>query len=281
MSKYNYKLSEVVKPKNANPALIQRMEKMYGDVDMENDFFSDDLETYFKTTSVDPETGSVEHEVIKLAGFSDSLKKVSNALKALVALKKTKEGSEDETIAAVEKGVRDMFNKYRTYLRKNYPDQYEQIKSQLEEISTSAAGGEYSTPFAFNPNKKAKGAAVNYYYKLGWKDAPKPKSSKTIDIVDLSKSKTKPLKEAETQELESYISSLGIESPNLKKHVTDRILGFDTIESKLNQLVDLLGDAKHKTMDFYKQDPNFKVLFPTDLAVDYLDDLIKMFEKEE
>ena len=280
MAKYKYTLNEVVKPKDANPALIQRMEKMFGDVDMENDFFSNDLKTYFKTTSIDQQ-GSPNHQVIQLAGFSDSLKKISTALKSLVDLKKTKEGADDETIATVEKGVRDMFNKYRTYLRKNYPDQYDQIKSQLEEISTTAAGGDYKTPFAFNPNKKAKGAAVNYYYKLGWKDAPKPKSSKTIDIVDLTKSKTKKLNEVEAQELEGYISSLGVESPNLKKHITDRILGFEKIENKLNTLVPLLGDAKNKTMDYYKQNPDFKIVYPTDLAVDYLDDLIEMFKKEE
>ena len=31
------------------------------------------------------------------------------------------------------------------------------------------AGEQYATPFAFNPNKKAKGTARNYYLKMGWK----------------------------------------------------------------------------------------------------------------
>jgi len=272
MAKYKYNLREVIKPKDANPALIQRLEKMYGDVDMENDFFSNDLDTYYKTIEINPETGSVEHKVIKLASFSDSLSKLSSALKSLRLLKQSGEGKDDKIVKSIEQGVRDMFNKYRTHLRKNYPDQYELIKKQLEEISTTAAGGEYSTPFAFNPNKKADGAAVNYYYKLGYKKAPKPKSTKAVDIVPLNE---------ETQELESYINALGVESPNLKKHITDRILGFEKIESKLNELVPLLGNAKNKTMDFYKQNPDFKVLYPTDLAIDYIDDMIEMFKKEE
>jgi len=252
---------------------------MYGEVDMENDFFSDDLKTYYKTTSIDPNTGQVSHKVISLAGFSDSLSKLSDALKSLKVLKSAGEAKDDDTIKTIEKGVRDMFNKYRTHLRKNYPDQYEQIKSALEEISGTGAGGEYSTPFAFNPDKKAKGAATNYYYKLGWKDAPKPKTSKTIALVDLSKSKTKPLNE-ETQNIETYINSLGVESSNMRKHITDRVISFDKIEDKLNELVPLLGEAKNKTMDMYRQKPSFDILYPTDLAVDYLDDLIELFKNE-
>jgi hypothetical protein len=40
----------------------------------------------------------------------------------------------------------------------------------------------------------------------------------------------------------------------------------------------LLAQAKNKTMDYYKENPDFKVIYGTDLAVDYLDDLIEMFK---
>jgi len=273
MAKYKYTLKEdVLKPKDVDPALIKRLEDRYGPVDMKNDFFSSDLDTYYKTSDIDKETGKIGHDIIKLASFGDALQKMSQAVKALKQLMGTEDARNDQNIQAVAKDLKDVFNKYRTHLRKNYPDQYNQIKSALEEISTTAAGGEYSTPFAFNPNKKADGAAVNYYYKLGYKKAPKPKSTKTVDIVPLNE---------ETQELESYINALGVESSALKKHITDRILGFDKIENKLNELVPLLGDAKNKTMDYYKQTPDFKVVYPTDLAIDYIDDLIEMFKKEE
>ena len=43
----------------------------------------------------------------------------------------------------------------------------------IEEISTTAAGGHYNTPFAFNKNKNAKGAKTIYYYKLGFKPVKK------------------------------------------------------------------------------------------------------------
>ena len=280
MGKYNYILKETLKPKDVDPALLKRLEDKYGPVDMKNDFFSDDLKTYFKTDEINPETNSVSHNIIKLASFGDSLKKMSDAVKALKQLMGTKDAQNDSNIQAVADELKNVFNKYRTHLRKNYPDQYNQIKNTLEEISTTAAGGEYATPFAFNPNKKADGAAVNYYYKLGYKNAPKPKPSKTIDIVNLSKSKTSPLNEEQAQ-IEDYIKSLGVESPNLKKHISDRILGFEKIESKLNELVPLLGRAKQDTMDKYREKQDFTIYYPTDLAIDYLDDTIEMFKNEK
>jgi len=234
----------------------------------------------------------------------------------------TKDAQNDDTIKAVANELKKVFNQYRTHLRKNYPDQYNQIKNTLEEINTIGSnssftsgteGGNYATPFAFNKNKKADGTdndimVKKYGYKLapvqegpgatfgpgpaagpdGVKDnvyvkkfkyklVPPPHDSKTMDIVDLSKSKTTPLNEADVN-VEEYINNLGIESPALKKHITSRILGFDKVESKLNELIPLLAKAKIKTMDYYKQNPDFKVVYGTDLAVDYLDDLIEMFK---
>lgn len=281
MAKYKYILKEAtLKPKDVDPAFLKRIEDMHGPVDMKNDFFSDDLDTYFKTSEINPETNSVEHTIIKLASFGDSLQKLSSAFSALKQLIGTEEGRKDSNIKAIADELKLVFNKYRTHLRKNYPDQYKMIKSTLEEISTTAAGGEYATPFAFNPNKKADGAQINYYYKLGFKPAPKPHNSKTMDVVNLSKSKTSPLNE-EAQQIEDYMGSLGIESPNLKKHISDRILGFEKIESKLNELVPLLGRAKQDTMDKYREKQDFTIYYPTDLAIDYLDDTIEMFKNKK
>lgn len=277
----------VVKPKDMDPVFLKRIESRFGEIDMVNDFFSDDLSTYFKTDNIDKETGSISHQIIKLGNFGDALKELSQALEAMINLSKSADGKKDPKIAVIAQDVRDIFNKFRTHIRREYPEQYVTIKNLLDETNTIASnssftsgteGENYATPFAFNPNKKAKGAAVNYYYKLGFKPAPKPKSSKTIDIVPFN-GKTKPLKEAETN-IEGYINDLDVESSALKKHITSRILGFNKVEEKLNELIPLLSKAKHETMDFYKKTPNFSVLYGTDLAVDYLDDLIEMFKNK-
>jgi|TARA_B110000495_G_scaffold99934_1_gene86398 hypothetical protein len=307
-----------LKPKDLDPALLKRLEDQYGPMDMENDFFDRTLLNYYKTTDVDKETNSSTQKTIKLPSLGDSLKKMSTALKSLKGLLGTDVARNDAEIQKVLDNFKNVFNRYRTHLRKSYPDQYRQIKNQLEEndvdeASTSSGAGSYQTPFAFNKNKNADGTdndvmIKKYGYKLApveegpgatfgpgpaagpdgvednmlvkkfkYKLVPKPHTSKTIAIVDLSKGKTTPLNEADVN-IEEYINGLGIESSAMKKHITSRILGFDKVENKLNELIPLLAQAKIKTMDYYKENPDFKVLYGTDLAVDYLDDLIEMFK---
>jgi len=125
----NIETSNILKPKDIDPALLKRLESQYGPIDMENDFFKKDLSTYYKTTKINPETNSVSHDVIKLASFGDSLKKMSSAVKALKQLMGTKDAQNDDTIKAVANELKKVFNQYRTHLRKNYPDQYNQIKN--------------------------------------------------------------------------------------------------------------------------------------------------------
>ena len=167
-------LKETLKPKDVDPALLKRLEDKYGPVDMERDFFTDNLETYFKTDEINPETGSVSHKVIKLASFGESLKKMSDAVKALKGLMGTDDGRKDSRIKDIADELKLVFNKYRTHLRKFYPDQYNQIKDTLEEISTSGAAGSYLTPYAFRlkgskPNDKA-------YKELGYKEVKENES---------------------------------------------------------------------------------------------------------
>ena len=166
MGNYKYKLKETLKPKDVDPALLKRLEDKYGPV-KDTDFFSDDLDTYFKTVDIDPETNSVGHDIIKLASFGDSLKKCLDAVKALKQLMGTDDARNDQNIKAVADELKVVFNKYRTHLRKNYPDQYRQIKNTLEEISSTGGGAgaatftpgtgmQYATPYAFRKKGNAK-----------------------------------------------------------------------------------------------------------------------------
>ncbi len=161
---------------------------------------------------------------------------------------------------------------------------------KLKEMSATGGGAgaatftpgtwaNYATPFAFNPNKKAKGAQNIYYYKLGWKNVPTEKlhkTSKAIDHKDLWKKK---LKEGETTD--AYINGLNLDNPSLKQFITNRISDFDKIEDKLNTLLPLLKQAKEKTMEYYKMSPDFRVQYGTDIASDYLDDIIKLFRDKK
>jgi hypothetical protein len=159
------------------------------------------------------------------------------------------------------------------------------IRKKIKEMSvtggtasfTPGEGANYATPNAFNPNKKAKGAQNIYYYKLGFKPVNAPalhKKAKGIDHKDLWKKKLT----EEKFDLDTYLNSLNIQDEKLKRFISNRVLGFDTIGNKLNELIPLIRSAKQKTINQYQQSPEFQVLYGTDIAESYLDDLITLFK---
>ena len=143
---------------------------------------------------------------------------------------------------------------------------------------TAGAGENYATPAAFNPNKKAKGTAHNYYYKLGFKPVNAKalnKAAKGIDVKKLWE------EEGTGFDIESYLSSLPTDNPEIKKYIAGRLGDFDLLSSKLKELITLLQEAKKETINSYRENPEFRAVYGTDLAVSLLDDIIKLFKQHE
>jgi hypothetical protein len=309
MANFKYRLKEnVVKPKDLDPEFIKRIEKRFGEVDMTNDFFSNDLSTYFKTSSIDKETGNIGHTIIKLGNFGDALKELNQALEAMVNLSKTSDGKADPKIALIAQDLRGVFNKFRTHIRNEYPEQYIQIKNLLGEISSIASnsgfvsGGEGENHTGPSPRKSTYGAYTQAGYKKvsegpGATLGPGPKAGpegvtdnvyvkdfkyKLVNQKELNK-KAKGIevkRVMEATDVEDFLNGINITDLDKRKFITDRLEGFDTLEKKLNALIPLLQTAKHETMDYYRANPNsFSVVYGTDLANDYLNDLIDLFKK--
>ena len=310
MGKFKFKLKEerdILMAKDVDPALIQRIEKQYGPVDVKNDFFSSDLKTYFKTDRIDPETGAIEHKVIKLASFVDSLEKLNTAVEALSALVKSPGGKDDASVVKIYDNLKAVFNNFRTHLRKYYPDQYAAIKDKLDEISTIASnsgfvsggdGENYSGP---SSKKSTYGAYTQAGYEKvnegpGSTMGPGPKAgptgvTKNKYVTDFKyklvnqkalnkKAKGIEVKQLwEAEEVEQFLDDMQINDPDRRKFIASRIMAFDAIEDKLNQLVPMLQQAKNKTIDYYRNKPeSYAVVYGTDLAQEYLDDLIELFK---
>ena len=293
MGKFKYNIKEIKKPKDVNPALIARLEKTYGPV-QDSDFFNDDLDKYYKTTSVNKQTGGVEHEVIELAGFGDSLEKMSDAVEALKLLMSTKDARNDQTIQKIARELKDVFNKYRTHLRKSYPDQYDRIKSTLEEISTSGAAGAYLTPYAF----RLKGSKPNdkVYKELGYTEVKEgiganlgPGPIATEDgVKDNAYVKQFRYKIVPKDKNGNYVQKgSGLEVKQLFEAETPeefqkkRIEAFDSIESELNDVYKMLSNAKNETIDHYNNKPSsYNVIKPTDLVLDYIKDIKNLLKGE-
>ena len=293
MGKFKYNIKETKKPKDVDPALIARLEKTYGPV-QDSDFFNDDLDKYYKTTSVNKQTGGVEHEVIELAGFGDSLEKMSDAVEALKLLMSTEDARNDQSIKKIARELKDVFNKYRTHLRKSYPDQYDRIKSTLEEISTSGAAGAYLTPYAFRlkgskPNDKA-------YKELGYTEVkegigadlgPGPKATED-GVKDNAYVKQFRYKIVPKDKNGNYVQKgSGLEVKQLFEAETPeefqkkRIEAFDSIESELNDVYKMLSNAKNETIDHYNNKPSsYNVIKPTDLVLDYIKDIKNLLKGE-
>ena len=302
MGNYKFKLKEqrtTLKPKDVDPALIKRLEAQYGPVDIVNDFFSSDLKTYFKTSSVNPETGSISHQIIKLASFGESLQKLHSTLEALKALAATPEGKTDKKVIETLVKVREAFNGFRTYLRKYYPDQYEAVKNQLDEISTTGGGagqagftsgteGEnYATPYAFKKKKIKEGPGATFgpgpaAGPEGVKDNVYVKNFKYTLVNKKALNKAaKGIEVKQLWEVDFNINDLNITNPQLKTWIQERIEAFNTLERQLNILVPLLQQAKKETIKQYSQKPNFGVIYGTDLAEEYLTDIIELFKQPE
>jgi len=305
MGNFKYKIAEAKETLNAtevDPTLIQRVEKTYGPVDMKYDFFSSDLKTYFKTKSVDPNTGAVDSQVIKLASFTDSLEKLYNATNALSALVTSPGGKDDAVVVKLYDDLKTLFNSFRTHLRKYYPDQYAAIKDKLDEMSsvgggagqagfTSGTGGEnYATKYAFRKKvKEDKGITPGPGPKAGPEGVTKNKyvtdyKYKLVDRKALNKAAkgidVKPLWEADF-DVNQLVKDQNITNPAMVEWISKRVEAFDTLERQLNQLIPMLQQAKKETIRKYSQNPSFAVIYGTDLAAEYLQDIIELFKQPE
>ena len=156
------------------------------------------------------------------------------------------------------------------------------VKKHLDEMSatgtgsgfTAGSGANYATPFAFNPKKGAKGAEHIYYYKLGYKPVNKKKLNKAAKGIEV-----KQLWEEDTPsfDIESYLSSLQTDDET-KKYIADKVGDFNTLAAKLKELIELIRNAKLKTINSYRDNPEMKSLYGTDLASSLLDDVIELFK---
>ena len=50
------------------------------------------------------------------------------------------------------------------------------------------------------------------------------------------------------------------------------------LASKLKELIELIQNAKKETINSYRENPEFKAVYGTDLAISLIDDTIKLFK---
>jgi hypothetical protein len=157
----------------------------------------------------------------------------------------------------------------------------EMIQKRLKEISatgtgasfTPGSGANYATPFAFNPDKKAKGAKNIYYYKLGFKPVNQKalnKAAKGIEVKHLWEEETPAFN------VEEFVNTLNT-SDEVKEYIAGRLKDFDLLAVKLKELISKIGEAKKETIKSYRETPEKKSVYGTDLALKTIERAIKLF----
>ena len=237
-------------------------------------------------TDIDPETGAISWDVADAADFSSTYKALKKAKDFLDTLEKTGKAKDDTAIDQFSEEIANLFNSFRTHVRKNYPKEYERVSRLKEDYNpdeeqereeeeifmpvdddgrplgeqsatsqggasfTPGEGAQYATPFAFR--KKGKKGPSIYYYKLGYKPVPKIKP-KSYDIKKL------------------------FEYNDFQE---GRIRNFDAIEDKINSILPMVSNAKNKTAEFYNENPgSYSVNYPTDAILKELDDIIDQLKQ--
>ena len=256
-------------------------------------------------TDIDPETGRITWGIQEVPDFENIFKNLKKAKEFLDKLSKNKDIIQDQTIQKIQQELTKLFNELRTHVRRNYPEEYSRIKMvEINTISSNSfftSGGEGENHTGPSPRKSTYGAYTQAGYKKvaegpGATMGPGPKAGEegVKDNVYVKKFKYKLVNQKalnkaakgievkalwEAEDVDQFIEDMQINDPSRREFISSRLRAFDEIEEKLNQLVPLMQQAKNKTFDFYRSKPeSYSIVYGTDLAKDYLNDLIELFK---
>ena len=119
-------------------AMVDRLEKQYGPVDKKDDFFSKNMDTYFKFTGRNKTTGSVGHKIIRLPSFFKMYQDFEDIVEDIKSLMRSDDIRKDAAARELFELIRTNFRKLQRYLRTERPEQYSIIRSRaaLQELFT-------------------------------------------------------------------------------------------------------------------------------------------------
>ena len=145
-----------------------------GDLARGNKGTDREKEFYFVDEPTDPETGRTSSKVVYKRSFANMVKDIE--AEAVDMQKLADENPDDIVLYTIAEELRELFNKFRTHVRKNYPDEYKKLEEEeLEEANVTGTGASFSagdspafaTPFAFGDDKKKK---LKTYKSIGYKE---------------------------------------------------------------------------------------------------------------
>jgi len=184
---YSQVQEETKKAKDLPKAFVNAIQRKHGEIHPD-DFFSDDLTTYFKFTNKNKTTGQIDHKVIKLPSFEkmyDEFQDIVNDIKNLMG---NPDVRQDKAARELFELIRTNFRKLQRYLRTERPDQYAIIRgrasiAELHEMFVSHA----SLIKEEKQNWKQVGDTVYVKNVFGDEPKEKPKYDPKKGLTDLQK----------------------------------------------------------------------------------------------
>lgn len=106
----------------------------------------------------DPETGKISSKVVRKPSISNMVKDLEAEIQDFKKLVEDK--PEDVVLYNISEELNEIYNKFRTHIRKNYPEEYKKV----QEASMTGTGASftpgpsmaYASPYAFGDNKRKK-----------------------------------------------------------------------------------------------------------------------------
>jgi hypothetical protein len=122
---------------------------------------TDAKDYYLVDEPADSETGSVKSKVVYKRSFG---KMVADLEAEAIDFKKlSDENSDDMVLYNLSEELKELYNKFRTHVRKKYPEEYKKIQEkEIDEANVTGTGASfsagnsmtYATPFAFKKKRK-------------------------------------------------------------------------------------------------------------------------------
>ena len=266
-------------------------------------------------SSINPTTGAITWDLEDVGAF-DTVYKTFDKLNQLVkTLESEGEAEADPKIDSIAEKVKNLFNDYRTHIRRNYPEAYERVKLVKEE--------------SINEGHGLNQVDLDYLQHIAGKNPDDTKLEKIVKfltksniLVDKTKDLSKGKDEVEEGEGIGYLTPRAF-SKNKKstgandtyyyklgyKPVPKKIKGagtivkqlweteelneysdfqqkrinmFSEVEEKLNSLSPLLSNAKNETAQYYNENPgSYAIVYSTDMVNELLGDITELLKQGE
>ena len=161
--------------------------KRYGEpmFNGEHDFFSSNMETYFRTYSKNKETGQIGHKVIKLPSFGSLYKNFSDIIADIKKLMGSDDIRKDEAAREFFELTKTNFRKLQRYLRTERPEQYNLLKMQRMMEGIEASFSKIEERMDMNDPVAIKVRAARMKAQQAKKSAPKSRGISLEKAMDL------------------------------------------------------------------------------------------------